>query len=87
MSESRSIRSKKRLANKIEIRGVTMPPCGYCSSKDLKYVVSLDSRKYNNCARYQRGNYNISKSVIKLFEKSIESGPVFAQKKSLPKKP
>jgi hypothetical protein len=50
------VRNNRRLANRIELRGVTMPSCGHCQKHSLVCVVSVDSNSCSNCVRRQRKN-------------------------------
>ena len=58
MSNSRKIRNRKRLTQKIEIREIKIFFYNYCSSYSFVYRIFPDFKYYKNYFHFNRADYN-----------------------------
>jgi len=69
MSDSRKTRNRKRLIQKIEIRGIEISVCNYYFSYNFVCRVFFESKYCENCVHFNRADYNVTEINFAAFAK------------------
>ena len=69
MSDFRKTRNRKRLAQRIEIRGTEIPLYDYCSFHSFVCRVSSEFKYYGNCVRFNRADCDATEINLAAFAK------------------
>ena len=80
MSDFRKTRNRKRLAQRIKIRGIKIFFCDYCSFHSFVCRIFPEFKYCGNCVRFNRADYNAIEinliAFIKMNKKRYYNAPL-----------